>query len=81
MSDDEHYESGRDDHHQEGGDGQNASSCPFRRSLHDHAFTGDTGRCGGENEGLAERQVTLALHARLTACNRRERIRLLWLSP
>jgi hypothetical protein len=25
--------------------------------------------------------VTLALHARLTACNWRERIRLPWLSP
>ena len=64
-----------------GGDGQNAPSGPFRRSLDHHAFTGDTWRCSAENEGLAERQVMLALHARLTACNRRERIRLPWLSP
>jgi hypothetical protein len=81
MNDDEQDESGRNDHHQGGGDRQNASSCPFRRSLDHHAFTGDAGWCGAEKEGLAERQVTLALHARLTACNRRERIRLQWLSP
>lgn len=81
MGNDEHDETGGEDHDHGGGDRQNAPRGPFGRPLDHHAFTGDAWRCGAENEGLTGRQVTFALHARLTACNRRERIRLPWLSP